>query len=121
MVEHETREGVGHVGSVHTVEGARALHHLATADPEPERDGQMTGPAHEAKYGLERAEFSAVLWELAGVHPMENRALVEGDEGYDDGTVRVSSDVSVRPGVGVVETAAAPAAAENTSVERPKV
>jgi hypothetical protein len=36
---------------------ARKLHHLATADPE--RDGTLTGPAHEEKYGLERAEGSA--------------------------------------------------------------
>ena len=57
MAKHETREGVGLIGSVHTVEGAHALHHLASADPEV--DGKMTGPAHEAKYGLDRAENSA--------------------------------------------------------------
>ena len=56
---------------------ARRLHHLATADPE--RDGVMTGPAHEEKYGLERAQASAVIWRGAGVHPTENRAL-QGDE-----------------------------------------
>ena len=119
MAEHETREGVGLIGSVHTVEGAHALHHLASADPE--RDGKMTGPAHEAKYGLERAEDSAAQWQAVGVHPMENRALREGDEGYDDGTVAVASDLSVRPGVGVVdspETTAAPSTTENTSAAR---
>ncbi|MGZ6836774.1 MAG: hypothetical protein ACXVGE_13040 [Blastococcus sp.] len=66
------------------VEQARALHHLATADPEPERDGLMTGPAHEAKYGLERAEDSAAIWRANGVHPIENRALVAGEDGAEN-------------------------------------
>lgn len=67
------------------VEQARALHHLATADPEPERgDGLLTGPAHEAKYGLERAEDSAAVWRANGVHPIENRALVAGEEGAEN-------------------------------------
>jgi hypothetical protein len=83
--DYETREGVGIVGGgARTEEEARRLHHLATADPEPERDGTMTGPAHEAKYGLERAEDSAAKWRAAGVHPFENRALVPGDEGFVD-------------------------------------
>lgn len=59
------------------VEQARALHHLATADPDFE--ALMTGPAHEAKYGLERAEQSAALWRGAGVHPIENGALIEDE------------------------------------------
>lgn len=54
---------------------ARRLHHLATADPE--FDGKMTGPAHEVKYSLERADDSKALWEAAGVHPIENGALPE--------------------------------------------
>lgn len=85
--DHEKAEGVGIVGSrgARSIEEARALHHLATADPEPERgDGTLTGPAHEAKYGLERAEASAEEWRARGVHPFENRALLPGDEGYDE-------------------------------------
>jgi hypothetical protein len=76
--EYETKEGVGVVsGGAATVEEARRLHHLATADPE--LDGTLTGPAHEAKYGLERADHSAELWRSVGVHPFENRALAEGE------------------------------------------
>ena len=86
---------------------ARRLHHLATADPEPERDGLMTGPGHEEKHGLERAADSAALWRAAGVHPTENRALV-GDE---DGAENVR-------GVPALETADAKAP-ENTAA--PKV
>ena len=82
---HETKEGAGAVsGGANSVEEARRLHHLATADPEPERDGLMTGPAHEEKYGLERAENSAAIWRGAGVHPTENRALVEGEDGAEN-------------------------------------
>ena len=82
---HETQEGVGTVsGGAKDVEEARRLHHLATADPEPERDGLMTGPAHEAKYGLERAADSEAIWRGAGVHPTENRALVEGEDGAEN-------------------------------------
>jgi len=74
--DYETKEGVGVIGGgVQTAEEARRLHHLATADPEPERDGTMTGPAHEEKYNLERAKDSAARWRAAGVHPTENRAL----------------------------------------------
>lgn len=74
---HETREGAGYVGvgGAGSVEEARRLHHLATADPEPERDGLLTGPAHEAKYGLERAEASAAAWRAAGVDPEANVGL----------------------------------------------
>jgi hypothetical protein len=101
MAEHETKEGPRLAGSI---EEAHALHHLATADPEPERgDGTLTGPAHEAKYGLERAEQSAEFWRSVGVHPIENRALRPGDEGYDDGQI---------------ETAEAPAASENADAPR---
>jgi hypothetical protein len=65
-----------------SAEEARALHHLASADPE--RDGKMTGPAHEEKYGLERADHSAALWRAVGVHPTENRALVDGEDGAEN-------------------------------------
>jgi len=82
--EHFTKETEGRVGTIHTVEDARKAHHLATADPEPERDGLMTGPAHEQKYGLERAAESEAHWRAAGVHPTENRALVEGEDGYEN-------------------------------------
>jgi len=75
--DYYTQESEGKIGSVVTVDEARKAHHLATADPE--RDGVMTGPEHEAKYGLERAERSAESWRGQGVHPTENRALV-GDE-----------------------------------------
>lgn len=83
--DHFTKESEGRVGTITTVEEARKAHHLATADPEPERgDGTLTGPAHEEKYGLERAEGSAALWRGAGVHPIENRALVEGEDGAEN-------------------------------------
>lgn len=93
---HETREGVGVVGGggADSVARARELHHLATADPEPERgDGTLTGPAHEAKYGLERAEASAEYWRAVGVHPFENRALRPGDDGYVDDDSAVDDGV----------------------------
>lgn len=66
------------------IEEARKMHRLATADPEAERDGTLTGPAHEKKHGLERAEASIAHWISRGVHPFENRALKPGDEGYED-------------------------------------
>lgn len=93
-IKYETAEGVGVIGGggADTVERAHALHHLATADPEPERgDGTLTGPAHEAKYGLERAEASANYWRGVGVHPFENRALRPGDEGYVEDVVETAS------------------------------
>lgn len=99
MADHFTKESEGKIGTVFTVDDARKAHHLATADPEPERDGKMTGPAHEKKYGLERAERSAEHWRGAGVHPFENRALRPGDEGYVDPD-------------GEIETADAPRAAK---------
>ena len=78
MAEYETsRAAEGNLAR--TVEEARALHHLATADPE--RDGTLTGTAHEEKYGLERAAESAALWRSVGVHPIENRALVGDEDG----------------------------------------
>ena len=87
--DYETSEGVGIVGGADIQaedehDRARRLHHLATADPEPERDGTMTGPAHEEKYGLERAEASAAYWRAVGVHPTENRALRPGEDGYEN-------------------------------------
>jgi hypothetical protein len=93
-----------------TVEEARALHHLASADTEVERDGSMTGPAHEEKYGLERAEGSAAAWRAQGVHPTENRALV-GDE---DGAENLRG---IDP---ALESTAAPAAPENTAAPAAK-
>lgn len=81
MADHETSvEAEGRFAR--TIEEARALHHLATADPE--LDGTLTGPAHEEKYGLERADESAALWRAAGVHPTENRALVDDEDGAEN-------------------------------------
>ncbi|MGZ6838539.1 MAG: hypothetical protein ACXVGE_21965 [Blastococcus sp.] len=88
MAEHMTKETEGKIGSIFTEEQARAAHHLATADPE--RDGVLTGPAHEEKYGLERAENSAALWRGAGVHPTENRALMPGEAGAENLRGRVA-------------------------------
>ena len=100
---YETEEGVGVIGGgARDVEEARRLHHLATADPEPERDGLMTGPAHEKKYGLERAEDSEARWRAAGVHPFENRALKPGEEGAEN--------VAGAP----IETTEAPRASKST-------
>lgn len=80
-----TGEDEGKLGSIFTEEQARRAHHLATADPEPERgDGLLTGPAHEEKYGLERAKVSSAMWRGAGVHPIENRALTPGEDGYEN-------------------------------------
>lgn len=39
---------------------AQRLHHLATADPEPERDGILVSAEHEEKYGLERASDASI-------------------------------------------------------------
>jgi hypothetical protein len=91
---------------------AHRLHRLATADPEPERDGTMTGPAHEEKYGLERAEFSADYWRSVGVHPTENRALRPGDDGFE---------AAAEAGeLGAVETADAPKADNSAAAARVK-
>lgn len=86
MPDYYTHEGTGFVDATRpdAVEEARKRHHLATADPEPERDGLMTGPAHEAKYGLERAAESEAQWRAAGVHPFANRALVAGENGAEN-------------------------------------
>jgi hypothetical protein len=104
MAEHYTKESEGKIGSITTVEEARAAHRLATADPEPERDGLMTGPAHEEKYGLERAEESAAIWRAHGVHPTENRALVDGEDGAEN--------------LRGIETADAGSAPENAAAKR---
>lgn len=84
--DHETAEGPRMVNATDSdaVAQARRLHHLASADPEPERDGTQTGPSHERQYGLERAEGSAAYWRSVGVEPFENRALKPGDDGFDD-------------------------------------
>lgn len=80
------------------VEKARALHHLATADPEPQRDGQLTGPQHELKYGLERADGSVQSWVAAGVHPVENRAIVDGENVDVNGSgAAVSKPTAAKP------------------------
>jgi hypothetical protein len=85
------------------VERARRLHHLATADPEPERDGTLTGPAHEEKYGLERAETSAAIWRASGVHPVQNRALTAGEDGAEN----LRGATGDEGGKGAIETAEA--------------
>lgn len=95
------KEGEGLIGTVRTVEDALRAHHLATADPE--RDGVMTGPAHEEKYGLERAAASAAAWRARGVHPTENRALREGEDGAENLRGAVETTAAVAP-----ETTAAP-------------
>lgn len=84
--DYYTHEGTGFVDATHpnAVEEARKRHHLATADPEPERDGLMTGPAHEKKYNLDRAPESEAQWRAVGVHPFENRALVDGEDGAEN-------------------------------------
>jgi hypothetical protein len=104
---HFTKESEGKVGSIVTYEDALRAHHLATADPEPERgDGLLTGPAHEEKYGLERAAHSAELWRARGVHPTENRALRAGEDGFENL-------------FGAPETAEARGANENTVAPKP--
>jgi len=113
MTDYETAEGVGQVGGgVQTVEEARRLHHLASADPE--RDGAMTGPAHEKLYGLEREAESAALWRAAGVHPYENRALVGDEEGAENVRGVTPGDLeNATPAT--LETARATTAPENTA------
>lgn len=111
---HETKEGSGLVGTIHTIEDALRHHHLATADPEPERDGLLTGPAHELKYGLERAATSVETWRAAGVHPIANRALV-GDE---DGAENLRGVVEPEGNPAAIETAVSPNAPENAAADR---
>lgn len=113
MPEHYTKiadEGKTVVdnGAVDAVEEARKLHHLATADPEPERDGPMTGPAHEEKYSLERAEGSAAAWRSAGVHPIANRALHKGEDGAENLRGAVGNEGGGR----AIETTEGPRAAK---------
>lgn len=96
-------------GFARDLEDARKLHHLASADPEPERDGTMTGPSHEKKYGLERHDGSVENWRASGVHEYENRALV-GDEDGAENLRGVGG-----PGI---ETADAGGAKENASAAR---
>lgn len=47
-----------------SVEDARRAHHLASADPDGP-DGTLTGPEHDAKYGLARAAGSRADWASA--------------------------------------------------------
>jgi hypothetical protein len=48
------------------VEEAEELHKLATADPEPERDGVLVSKQHEEKYGLERASDASIAVDTRG-------------------------------------------------------
>lgn len=107
MSDHYTHEGTGFVDATRedAIEEARKRHHLATADPEPERDGLMTGPAHEVKYGLDRAAESEAQWRAVGVHPIENRALVEGEDGAEN-----LRGATGEEGGGGIETTEAPRA-----------
>jgi hypothetical protein len=45
---------------------AARLHRLATADPEPERDGTLVAQQHEEKYGLERASDASIAVDVRG-------------------------------------------------------
>lgn len=102
MSDHYTEEGTGFVlAGPNEIEEARKRHHLATADPDLE--GTMTGPAHEKKYGLERAAESEQRWRDVGVHPFENGTLV-GDEPGAENVRGVSNDI---------ETADAPRASDS--------
>ena len=70
MAEHATKiadEGklVSDLHEDPAAEAAR-LHKLATADPEPERDGMLTSQQHEEKYGLERASDASVAHDDRG-------------------------------------------------------
>ncbi|GAC1375206.1 MAG: hypothetical protein NVSMB4_03220 [Acidimicrobiales bacterium] len=119
MAEHYTEEGTGFVDATgpDPVGEARKRHHLATADPEVDReDGTLTGPAHEAKYGLDRAVASAALWRSVGVHPTENRALV-GDEDGAENVRGIAPDVEVQStsAGSAPETASAPRASDTTT------
>jgi hypothetical protein len=110
MSDFYTNEGTGFVDASRpdAVEEARKRHHLASADPEIERgDGTLTGPAHEAKYGLDRAEASAEHWRSVGVHPFENRALVKGEDGAEN-----LRGATGEEGGGGIETAEAPRASK---------
>lgn len=106
--DYYREEGTGFVDATRpdAIDEARKRHHLASADPEPERDGLMTGPAHEKKYGLDRAADSEARWRAAGVHPFENRALVDGEDGAEN-LRGASADEDV------IETTAAPRASDS--------
>lgn len=65
MADHFTKDGEALVGQITTVDEAEKAHHLATADPE--KDGVLTGPEHEEKYGLARAKASRAQWESQGL------------------------------------------------------
>lgn len=111
-VDHYTAEDQGKVGSITTVEQARAAHHLASADPEV--DGKMTGPDHEERYGLERAEASAEAWRALGVHPTENRALQGDEEGG-----RPVGDANIESGVNISDDAETATPAEGERAVTP--
>jgi hypothetical protein len=105
MAEHYTKESdIGLIpDGPDAIAEANKMHHLATADPEPERgDGTLTGPAHEAKHGLERAEGSAEHWRDRGVDPMKNGALKDA----------APAGIETASAPPVVETAAAPRASD---------
>ncbi len=53
---------------------AQRLHHLATADPEPERDGVLLSVEHEEKYGLERKSDLSVPESAVEQRKMQNAA-----------------------------------------------
>lgn len=82
--DHYTHEGTGFVDATqpNAVEEARKRHHLASADPD--REGTLTGTAHEEKYSLERAPESAAQWRAVGVHPIRNGALDFGEDGAEN-------------------------------------
>lgn len=114
--DHYTEEGVGFVDATRpdAVVEARKRHHLASADPE--RDGTLTGPAHEEKYGLDRAEGSAAYWRAVGVHPTENRALEPGEDGFEDSDI--GRQVAAVEAQGAPETASGKAADEKAAAPR---
>lgn len=101
------------VDGPNAIEEARKMHPLATADPEPERGGTVTGPEHEKRFGLERAEESIAHWISRGVHPFENRALKPGDEGYENADAEAAPEVADAPLA--PENADAPIAPDNAS------
>lgn len=53
---------------------AQRLHHLATADPEPERDGMLVSKDHEEKYNLERASDASIPEAAVAQRDAENAA-----------------------------------------------
>jgi hypothetical protein len=86
-----------------------------TSPPATPRSRTLTGPAHDAKYGLERAEGSEANWRSHGVHPFENRALQPGEDGADNLRGRVTletADGSPLPENADAPTVAPPAPAE---------